>query len=392
MSNYTLNEKPNNALIYIRVSSEEQVENFSLGTQEEICRKEAIKRGLEIIETFREEGKSAKSIVGRPILLQMLEYCRKNKRNINAVLIYRLDRISRQTADYLAIRKKLAEYGIALISATEPTGNSPTEKLVETMLAGFAQLDNDVRSERTRNGLRARFLAGLPMCKVPLGYLNENGYIIKDPDTFDKLQKSWELMAVGNKSLKEITIMMNNMELYSIYKGQKIPLTRQTVQKIFRNKFYMGIISSSKYPEEIRGQHTPMIKDQVFYKVQSILDGRNTNIKVPIAKKNKDNDEFPLRRILICGNCGTPFTGAWTKGRNSRYAYYFCRNRCGMPSVPIDNAYKALIESLDKVSITKEGIEVFISILRKKYMQRISSIQKKSKDNDIDLTKLYAQR
>ena len=45
----------------------------------------------------------------------------------------------------LAIRKKLTENGVTIVSATEPTGDSPTEKLVETILAGFAQLDNDIR-------------------------------------------------------------------------------------------------------------------------------------------------------------------------------------------------------------------------------------------------------
>ena len=54
------------AVIYLRVSSEEQVDNFSLSTQEDICRKEAEKRGYEIIEIFEEKGRSAKSISGRP--------------------------------------------------------------------------------------------------------------------------------------------------------------------------------------------------------------------------------------------------------------------------------------------------------------------------------------
>src|SRR3989344_4304618 len=160
------------AVIYIRVSSEEQVENFSLKTQEEICRRDAKYKGYEIAEVFREEGKSAKTITGRPTLVNMLDYCRKNKRQIQAIFVYRLDRLSRQTSDYLAIRARLITYGISIVSATEPTGNSPTEKLLETVLASFAQHDNDVRSERTKNGMRARFLPGLTNSHIPKGYLN----------------------------------------------------------------------------------------------------------------------------------------------------------------------------------------------------------------------------
>src|SRR5579884_2452940 len=85
------------AVIYIRVSTEEQVDNFSLDTQEKKCREEAERRGFSVIEVFREEGRSAKSITGRPVLINLLEYCRKNKNKIQAVFVYRIDRISRIT-------------------------------------------------------------------------------------------------------------------------------------------------------------------------------------------------------------------------------------------------------------------------------------------------------
>ena len=74
----------NSAVIYLRVSTEEQVDNFSLDTQLEICTKEAERRGIQINKTFREEGKSAKTITGRPVLIEMLEYCRKNKKSVDA--------------------------------------------------------------------------------------------------------------------------------------------------------------------------------------------------------------------------------------------------------------------------------------------------------------------
>lgn len=187
----TIYEEGKKAVVYLRVSTEEQVDNFSLDTQEKICRMEAEKKGYEIIEVFREEGRSAKSITGRPILISLLEYARKNKRRFQAVFVYRIDRVSRVTADYIAIRTKLEGLGISIISATEPTGSRPTEKLIELMLAGFAQLDNEVKSERARNGLRARFLSGLIVSGyAPLGYKKEAGYAIKDPKTWDLVLKA----------------------------------------------------------------------------------------------------------------------------------------------------------------------------------------------------------
>ncbi len=378
------------AVVYLRVSTEEQVDNFSLGTQEEICLKEAQRKGIEVVQIFREEGRSAKTISGRPVLIEMLEYCRKYKRTIDAVIVYRLDRMSRQTSDYLAIRKKLAECGIRLLSATEPTGNSPTEKLVETILAGFAQLDNDVRSERTKNGMRARFLAGLNTGPVALGYLNENGYCTKDPKTWDKVKEAWDLLATGKKSLEEMAKIMNGWGLRKTMKGKQYLLRSQTVSRLFKNKFYAGILTSEVYPEEIQGQHIPMVTKEQYYKVQAIIEGRNTNVAVPLGKRNKDNPDFPLRRIVRCGKCGAPFTGAWSKYH--RYAYYFCPKRCGTPSIIALELDLSTVHHLKEITPTQDCLNAFISMLRSTYYKRISGLQKKRDEADIELKKLYSFR
>ena len=372
---------PKKAVIYIRVSSEEQVENFSLKTQEEICRRDAKYKGYEVAQVFREEGKSAKNIIGRPELLKMIEFCRKNKKEVRGVFVYRLDRISRQTSDYLALRKRFYDMGIALISASEPTGNSPTEKLLETVLASFAQHDNDVRSERTKNGMRARFLMGLVTNHVPLGYINQSGHATKDPKTFDLYKKAWDLMTTGNKSLKEMQVLMQEWGL---------PVAGpQTVHHMFRNKFYMGILTSKSYPEEVRGQHTPMVTKEQFYKVQAILDGRNLNPnKMP--KYTRDNPDFPLRRIICCGKCGTPFTGGWSKYH--QFAYYFCRRRCIYKSIPVGELHNELSKLLTKVSPSEQGIEMYCKLLLKTYGQQFKKLNKTKKASDEEIKKLQALR
>ncbi len=386
------NIKPKKAVIYLRVSTEEQVDNFSLGTQEEICRKEAARRGFEILKIFREEGKSAKTITGRPALLEMLQFCRRSKKLFSAVFVYRLDRLSRQTQDYLTIRKQMIECEITLISASEPTGNSPTEKLLETILASFAQHDNEVRGERAKNGLRARFLTGLSTGPVPIGYKNEHGYAVKDPLSFDKVHAAWELMLTGTKTLREISKIMTEWGLGKTFKGKKFPLYTQQANRMFRNKFYMGLITSSRYPEEIRGQHIPMITQAQFYKVQAILDGRSTNPVEPTIRRMVDQEEFPLRRILRCSACGTPFTAAWTKGRHCRYAYYFCRNRCGQPSIAIDTVHTNVEDTLQHITLKPEGISMLISFLRRNYVQRTTLLQKKKAMAETELAKLYELR
>lgn len=384
----------NKVVVYLRVSTEEQVDNYSLDTQEEICRKEAERRGLEVVKVFREEGRSAKTIKGRPTLIEMLEYCRKNRRDIGGVIIYRLDRLSRQTADYLAIRKKLSESEISLISATEPTGNTPTEKFIETMLAGFAQMDNDVRSERTKNGMRARFLSGLPSGGAPLGYIMQNGYATKDSEKFELVREGWELMATGTKSLKTVAEYLTSRGLRQQRRGHKEFILRaQTMSDVFRNKFYCGKVVSKKYGEEVQGQHTPMITEEMYYKVQAIIDGRNRNVSPPMARRNPDNPDFPLRRLVKCSHCGCSFTAAWSKGKKKHYGYYFCRNRCGKGiSIPVETVHGEARKMLKNMSLLSQTVTLFNAFLRRSYYQRTSSLQKKRERADEELKKLYILR
>ena len=380
------------AVVYLRVATEEQVDNFSLDTQEEICRKEAEKRGCEIIEVFKEEGRSAKNIIGRPVLISLLEYCRKNKNKIHAVFVYRLDRISRITADYLAIRKKLTENGTTIISATEPTGDSPTEKLVETILAGFAQLDNDIRSERSRNGLRARFLSGLIVTgQVPLGYAVESGYAVKDPKSWDNMKKAWDLMATGTKTLREIAAIMNTWGLKEMHAKKEYPLRAQRANQLFRHKFYTGLLSSKTYKEEVRGQHIPMITEEQFYKVQAVLDGRSTN-KIALAKRNHVNPDFPLRRIIKCLRCGIGLTGAWSQGRHTKYAYYRCGGKCNYISIKVNDLEDTLTNLLETITPKSECLDMFIAYLYDNYHQRFARLQKIKNEADDEVDRLKSLR
>ncbi len=380
------------AIVYLRVSTEEQVDNFSLETQERICAQEAERKGFEIVRVFKEEGRSAKNITGRPILIELMEFCRKNRKNVDALIVYRLDRLSRQVGDFLAIKKKLKEYEIALLSTSEPTGNSATEQFVETMLASFAQMDNDIRSERTKNGLRARFLAGLTSGSPPLGYKSENGYIVKDPRTWDKVVDAWKLMATGTKTLKEMAELMNEWGVTQRYKGKENIVRKQALSVMFRNKYYIGILTSTRYPEEVRGQHVAMVTEEMFYRVQAVIDGRNTNIHVPISRRNKDNIEFPLRRIVLCGVCNQPLTGGWSKGKKARYAYYRCQHGCKMPSVQAYKMNDAALQFLSTIAPTKQALDAFIALLRRTYHQRVVQLQKRKEQADSELKRLYEMR
>src|SRR3989344_4399887 len=164
-------EKPKNDIIYIRVSSKEQIETFSLSNQEKFCRELSERDGYDVLGVWKEEGESAKT-ANRTQLQLMMRFAEKNKKRISRLVVYKVDRLSRDTADYLAIKTFFKKLGISVVSATEKLEDTPGGKFYETLLSAAAQFDNDVRSQRTLEGMKARLLKGLWSSVAPWGYSN----------------------------------------------------------------------------------------------------------------------------------------------------------------------------------------------------------------------------
>ena len=146
------------AVIYIRVSTKEQTDNLSLPTQLRACEEYCRREGFEILERFKEEGESAKT-ADRTELQRLLKFCRTNKGKVHFVVVFNLTRFARDKFDHFALRSHLKSLGISLRSATEPIDDTSTGKLMEGVLASFAQFDNGVRWIAPARGCR-RLLSG----------------------------------------------------------------------------------------------------------------------------------------------------------------------------------------------------------------------------------------
>ena len=157
------------AIIYCRVSTKEQVQNLSLPTQKQECMRYCERNGFEVAEVFVDEGESAKTI-DRPEFQRLIEYCRKNRRRVQFLVVYNLSRFSRHAHDHALVRGLLLPQGVSLRSATEPIDDTSTGEFMETILSAVAQFDNDVRSDRTKAGMKAALERGRWTWQSPLGY------------------------------------------------------------------------------------------------------------------------------------------------------------------------------------------------------------------------------
>ena len=107
---------------------------------------------------------------------------------------------------------------------------------------------------------------------------------------------------------------------------------------MLRNHLYAGIVHVPEYGVRAkRGDFEPLISEDLFYRVQSVLSGR-----VPImTPQQRVHPDFPLRAFVRCESCGRGLTGSWSKGRSEYYAYYHCRPGCRAVNVT-----KAKLEGL----------------------------------------------
>ena len=137
-----------------------------------------------------------------------------------------------------------------------------------------------------------------------------------------------------------------------------------------------------------------MVTEEMFYQVQAILDGRNTNIAKGVkARRSQDNPDFPLRRIVKCGQCGASFTGGWSKGQFNRFAYYFCQRCRGSHSrVSVPDMQTTVINHLESISPSDKTVSLFNALLRRKYFERSTSLRKRRDEAESELKNLYELR
>lgn len=358
-------------VIYVRVSSKEQTYNNSLGVQEEICRKYSGKDGHEVLKVFREEGESAKT-TKRTRLQEMMRFCEQHKKQVGRVVFYNVSRMSRDTADYLALKFLLKKLDISIISATEAFDDSPAGRLHETILSAFAEFDNNVKAVRTIEGMKARLMKGLWSGIAPWGYRNdlEKKIIVPHSDKAPIVKMLFEKYSTGKYTFKELANMANKMGVRSRH-GMKI--SKQLVAKIIVNPIYYGMLIIPKFEISIFGSHETIISEKLFRQAQDVKNG-NIGRKLP---RNKDNQEYPLGGIR-CDGCGGNISGGKARGKMGKYyQYYGCINsEClKRKSIKKDDLEKDFTSFLTELTPDYSFFEVLKETIRIAHKAELDSVE-----------------
>ncbi len=358
-------------MIYCRVSSLEQVEGTSLESQERMCRDYAKREGMAVSEVFIDRGESAKT-ADRTEFLNAISYCSKKKNDVSHFVVYKLDRFARNQEDHIGVRAKLKQYGVQLRSVTEPIDDSPMGKMMEGILSTFAEFDNNVRTERSTNGMKERLKKGIWVWSAPLGYkrLEKGGNLVPDEANAHYVRMVFDEYSKGVHTYKTLATLLFEKGFRS-KGGKKIPF--QTYEKMLKNPLYCGIIKVDTWGVEMRGDFEPIISEDLFRKCQE--SGRTHKSFSKLTK----NPDFPLRKIVVCEWCGAPLTGSYSTGRHGKKYGYYHHHKQGCPcasSIRKDDLEKDFVSLLEEINPTVQ----YANLFKEAFMEIYNEENKKSEE------------
>lgn len=184
-------------LAYVRVSTEEQARHgVSLDAQEEQARRYCELHGLELDEVLRDEGQSGKDM-DRPAMRVLLD--RVSRGAVKAVVVYRLDRVSRSTMDALRFAEALRAAGVAFHSVCERLDTQTADGgFMFTLQAAQAERERKLVSERTRAALAHKKTRGEWLGRPPFGYRVEDKRLVEDDQELSLIAKAKRLRRAGH--------------------------------------------------------------------------------------------------------------------------------------------------------------------------------------------------
>ena len=197
-------------VIYVRVSTEMQVDGYSLDGQRNILKRYAEREGMIIVDTYEDAGKSGKSIEGRPAFQKMISDI-ENGLAIDYILVYKLSRFGRNTTDVLNSLELIQSYDINLISVEDGIDSSQSSgKLLISLLSSVSEIERENIIEQTMNGRREKARqGGWNGGFAPYGYDLVDGKLVIEEEEAIIVRKIFDLYVNTNYGIEKIAKELN---------------------------------------------------------------------------------------------------------------------------------------------------------------------------------------
>lgn len=391
------------AALYVRVSTTHQIDKDSLPMQKKDLENYAkYVLGIEETVIFEDAGYSGKN-TDRPSYQQMMERIRNGE--FTHLLVWKIDRISRNLRDFTDMYDELKKYDVTFVSKNEQfdTSTAMGEAMLKIILV-FAELERKLTSERVTATMLSRAENGLwNGATVPIGYYfcEETKYPAVDNKEAETVKYIYDLYEKLGSTI-EVAYRLNEEKVPTKRGGQ---WTYKTVRDVLRNEFYIGTYIYNKYklidgkrimrPKEewiIKpNNHPSIVSKEQFDKVNQILSD-NYRFKGETQRANIHTHIFGKK--LYCEECGELLTAGLDRARSDgfRPSRYICTtnkkisgiNRCDsyindISIAPFVLTYISNIYRLYKRKDVKRSLtDIKRILLRGSYLMDVEEINKEA--------------
>lgn len=305
------------AASYVRVSSEEQVDGYSLAAQERAIAAYCSQHGYEVAASYRDEGKSARSddLSKRPAFRQMLADAEAGR--FDALIVHKLDRFARNLRLTLETLDRLEKANVGFVSVNESMDfATPMGRVVLSTMGSLAQFYSDNLSAETKKGKHERKRQGLYNGLLPFGVTKgPHGLPILDREIryCDVATKSeivpgeglllaFQLAAAG-KTDREVAQALNAAGYHTSGNRGMNRFTKDTVRPMLQNRFYLGELPDGN-GGWVPGRHGALI-DPALFAAAEMARERNTRSPRRVAGIRSP---WALSGVATCVECGRPYT------------------------------------------------------------------------------------
>ncbi|HEM6090675.1 TPA: recombinase family protein [Streptococcus suis] len=368
------------AYIYTRVSTGMQVEGYSLAAQEERIKQYANAFNIEIVQTYQDAGRSGKSILGREQFLEMLNNIESERDNIDCVLVFKLSRFGRNSADTLKSLEIMENHNVHLICVDDGLDSSKDAgKLVITILSAVAEMERENILAQTMAGRKQKAREGKWNGGfAPMGYSISQGVLQINEEEAELIKMIFDLYAntdMGSNKVAQHLVKLGVTK--PIRQNGKTPyFSANVIRNILKNPVYNGKIAfgrrKSKFDSKtnkirivpsdsymvVEGQHEALVDDALWEKTQAKLKAQSK--KYEKVNRPKGEHIYLLSGIVKCPYCEASLYGNISKKKNNNkdgeyykhYFYYSCKHRKMMDGHKCTFTKQIKMEALDREVLT----------------------------------------
>lgn len=376
-----------NVVIYARYSSVGQNDQ-SIDGQLAKCREYAQQRGFRVVAEYCDRALSGRYAETRPEFQRMI--ADSSKHAFTYILVWKLDRFSRDRYDSAIYKKKLRANGVRVLSVTEGVDESSESVLLEAILEAMAEEYSRQLAQNTRRGMRQNAEKGLTLGgRKIFGYdVIAKRYQINEQEA-KIIRFIYESYADG-QTQKDVAAACRERG-YLTKPGRLITL--DDVRRYLSNRKYAGVHVLST-GEEITGTYPPIVSAELAERVRKRLAA---SAKAPGHAKAKV--EYILHGKLFCGECGAPMVGECGRSSSgSVYYYYSCAARkktrsCHKRNEKKDALEQYIVNYIGTYILTDEWISAAADRVVAEYKNSydasgIKLLEKQIRDTDKEIDQL----